>query len=68
MPSRYSNSVKGEMIQSQEPTTVTTTLGMSIEAPKAHQHDDECKLHKKANNNSNGKYVGGSRKPEANPR
>ncbi|KAK1681347.1 hypothetical protein QYE76_042195 [Lolium multiflorum] len=55
-------------LMSQEPTTVTTTLGMSIEAPKAHQHDDECKLHKKANNNSNGKYVGGSRKPEANPR
>ncbi|KAM0886674.1 hypothetical protein ACQ4PT_029542 [Festuca glaucescens] len=55
-------------LMSQEPTTLTTTLGMSIEAPKAHQHDDEGKLHKKANNNSNGKYVGGSRKPEANPR
>ena len=68
MPSRYSNFVKCEMIQSQEPTTVTTTLGMSIEAPKAQQHDDEGKLHKKVNNNSNGKYVGGSRKPEANPR
>uniref|UniRef100_A0ACD5UM21 Uncharacterized protein n=1 Tax=Avena sativa TaxID=4498 RepID=A0ACD5UM21_AVESA len=57
----------GEMIHSQEPT-VTTTLGMSIEAPKAQQHDDEGKLHKKANNNSNGKYAGGSHKPEANPR
>ncbi|CAM0905694.1 unnamed protein product [Alopecurus aequalis] len=55
-------------LMSQEPTTVTTTLGMSIEAPKAQQHDDEGKLHKKANNNSNGKYVGGSRKPEANSR
>lgn len=55
-------------LMSQEPVTVTTTLGMSIEAPNAHLHNDEGKLHKKANNNSNGKYVGGSRKPEANPR
>jgi plant G-box-binding factor len=68
MPSWYSNFVKGAMTQTQEPTTVTTTLGMSIEAPKAQQHDDEGKLYKKANNNSNGKYIGGSRKPEANPR
>lgn len=60
--------LNGEMIQSQEPAAVTTTLGMSIAAPKVQQHDDEGKLHKKANNNSNGKYVGGSRKLEANPR
>uniref|UniRef100_A0ACD5UYA9 Uncharacterized protein n=1 Tax=Avena sativa TaxID=4498 RepID=A0ACD5UYA9_AVESA len=59
--------VQNTRLMSQEPT-VTTTLGMSIEAPKAQQHDDEGKLHKKANNNSNGKCVGGSRKPEANPR
>ncbi|KQK20382.1 DNA-binding protein EMBP-1 isoform X2 [Brachypodium distachyon] len=51
-----------------EPAAVTTTLGMSIEAPKVKQHEDEGKLHKKSNNNSNGKYVGGSRKPEANSR
>ncbi|VAH30299.1 unnamed protein product [Triticum turgidum subsp. durum] len=55
-------------LMSQEPAAVTTTLGMSIAAPKVQQHDDEGKLHKKANNNSNGKYVGGSHKLEANPR
>uniref|UniRef100_A0A453BH27 BZIP domain-containing protein n=1 Tax=Aegilops tauschii subsp. strangulata TaxID=200361 RepID=A0A453BH27_AEGTS len=60
--------LNGEMIQSQEPAAVTTTLGMSIAAPKVQHHDDEGKLHKKANNNSNGKYVGGSHKLEANPR
>lgn len=46
--------------------SVTTTLGMSIEPPKAQQHhDDEGQLHKKSSNNSNGK---GSHKPEANTR
>ncbi|KAM3385526.1 hypothetical protein ACQJBY_009389 [Aegilops geniculata] len=55
-------------LMSQEPAAVTTTLGMSIAAPKVQHHDDEGKLHKKANNNSNGKYVGGSHKLEANPR
>ncbi|ONM20672.1 G-box-binding factor 1 [Zea mays] len=55
----------GGMAHSQVPS-VTTTLGMSIEPPKAQQHhDDEGQLHKKSSNNSNGK---GSHKPEANTR
>ncbi|XP_062189876.1 DNA-binding protein EMBP-1-like isoform X1 [Phragmites australis] len=48
--------------------SVTTTLGMSIEAPKAQQHDDEGQLHKNTSNNSNGNYVGGSHKQEVNTR
>lgn len=54
-------------LMSQGPT-VTTTLGMSIEAPKAQQHDDKGQLRKNTNNNVNGNYVGGSHKPEANSR
>lgn len=52
------------MVHSQEPI-VTTTLGMSIEAPKPQQHDDEGQLRKNTNNNSNGTYVGGNQKQEA---
>ncbi|XP_062187097.1 DNA-binding protein EMBP-1-like isoform X2 [Phragmites australis] len=55
----------GGVVHSQVPS-VTTTLGMSIEAPKAQQHDDEGQLHKNTNNNSNGNYIGGSHKQEAN--
>uniref|UniRef100_A0A0A9E3B4 MEmBP-1a n=1 Tax=Arundo donax TaxID=35708 RepID=A0A0A9E3B4_ARUDO len=55
----------GGMVHSQVPS-VTTTLGMSIEAPTAQQHDDKGQLHKNTNNNSNGNYVGGSHKQEAN--
>ncbi|KAL6839029.1 hypothetical protein ACP4OV_031083 [Aristida adscensionis] len=58
----------GGMTHSQGPS-VTTTLGMSIdvEAPKAQQHD-EGQLRKSTNNNSNGNYIGGSHKQEANSR
>jgi plant G-box-binding factor len=48
--------------------SVTTTLGMSIEAPKSQKHDDEGQLRKNTNNNSNGNYVGDSHKQEANTR
>ncbi|GJN24885.1 hypothetical protein PR202_gb12656 [Eleusine coracana subsp. coracana] len=57
----------GGMVHSQG-LSVTTTLGMSIEAPKPQQHDNEGQLRKNTNNNSNGNYVGGSHKQEANTR
>uniref|UniRef100_A0A0E0Q5J7 BZIP domain-containing protein n=1 Tax=Oryza rufipogon TaxID=4529 RepID=A0A0E0Q5J7_ORYRU len=57
----------GDKAQYKGPT-VTTTLGMSIDSSKTQHHDDEGQLHKNTNNNSNGNYVGGSHKPEANSR
>jgi hypothetical protein len=59
--------MNGGMVHSQGPS-VTTTLGMSIEAPKSQKHDDEGQLRKNTNNNSNGNYVGDSHKQEANTR
>ncbi|KAG8081186.1 hypothetical protein GUJ93_ZPchr0007g3960 [Zizania palustris] len=58
----------GDKAQYQGPT-VTTTLGMSINSSKTQHHDDsEGQLHKNTNNNTNGNYVGSSKKREANSR